>query len=62
MGIIAQEVYPDECVFCLYDEIPVGGKPPFGVCTKHLDILCFSLDKAQIPNRIYEVRYEWDKN
>jgi len=52
MADLCVESSPDECLYCLYGGIPDGEEPPFPICPKHIDIVRFILDKADISNWI----------
>ena len=44
----------EECLYCIYGEIPEGSTIPFSLCWKHLDVATFILDKANLHPRIVE--------
>ncbi|KKN70424.1 hypothetical protein LCGC14_0431190 [marine sediment metagenome] len=51
-NIVAEEVEPTECYWCLDGEVPDEAEMPFLFCAKHLVICEFVLDKAGLhPKR-----------
>jgi len=54
MADLAVEVEAKDCLFCSFGEIPDRAIVPYPLCLKHMDILCFILDKANIPHSIEE--------